>query len=59
MLAAARAQYLAGERVDLTVVARDLGLGRATIYRWFGSRELLLGEVIADELEVADRPPAP
>jgi AcrR family transcriptional regulator len=46
-----RRQYLAGTRVDLTVVARDLGLGRATVYRWFGSRELLLGEVIALELE--------
>lgn len=44
-------QYLDGHRVDVTVVARRLGLGRATIYRWFGSREALLGEVIADELE--------
>jgi AcrR family transcriptional regulator len=52
VLQAARAQYLAGQRVDLTIVARDLGLGRATIYRWFGSRERLLGEVIATELEV-------
>jgi AcrR family transcriptional regulator len=48
---AVRRQYLSGTRVDLTVVARDLGLGRATIYRWFGSREHLLGRVIADELE--------
>jgi AcrR family transcriptional regulator len=52
VLAAARAQFMAGERVDLTIVARDLGLGRATIYRWFGSRERLLSEVIADESEV-------
>jgi AcrR family transcriptional regulator len=51
VLAVAREQYLSGQRVDLTVVARRLGLGRATIYRWFGSRERLLGEVIADELE--------
>ncbi|HEY2771667.1 MAG TPA: QsdR family transcriptional regulator [Solirubrobacteraceae bacterium] len=50
-MAAAREQYLDGQRVDVTVVARELGLGRATIYRWFGSREHLLGEVIADELE--------
>jgi AcrR family transcriptional regulator len=48
---AAREQYLTGQRVDLTVVARRLGLGRATIYRWFGSRERLLGEVLAHELE--------
>lgn len=52
MLALVRAQYLAGERVDLTVVARRLGLGRATIYRWFGSRDAVLGEVIVDELEI-------
>src|ERR1022692_3320303 len=51
VLRVARAQYLAGQRVDLTIVARSLGLGRATIYRWFGSREQLLGEVIAAELE--------
>ncbi len=48
---AVRRQYLDGERVDLTVVSRELGLSRATIYRWFGSREALLGAVIADELE--------
>jgi AcrR family transcriptional regulator len=46
-----REQYLNGERVDLTVVAAQLGLGRATIYRWFGSREALLGQVIAEQLE--------
>jgi AcrR family transcriptional regulator len=38
--------------VDLTVVASRLGLGRATIYRWFGSRDALLGEVIGTELEL-------
>lgn len=51
VLRAARAQYLDGQRVDVTIVARSLGLGRATIYRWFGSRERLLAEVIAAELE--------
>jgi AcrR family transcriptional regulator len=44
-------QYVSGQRVDVTVVARELGVGRATIYRWFGSREALLGEVVAQELE--------
>jgi len=49
--------YLDGERVDLTVVAARLGVSRATIYRWFGSREALLGEVVARQLEllVADK----
>lgn len=51
MLEAVLEQYIGGHRVDVTVVARRLGLGRATIYRWFGSRERLLGEVIAGELE--------
>ena len=55
VLSAARAQFMAGDRVDLTIVARDLGLGRATIYRWFGSRERLVSEVIADESEVLIR----
>jgi AcrR family transcriptional regulator len=44
-------QYLAGQRVDITVVAARLGLGRATIYRWYGSRQALIGEVIAGQLE--------
>jgi AcrR family transcriptional regulator len=47
-----RAQYLNGDRVDLTVVARELGLGRATIYRWFGSREALISEAVYREFEV-------
>jgi AcrR family transcriptional regulator len=46
-----REQYLHGRRVDLTVIARRLGIGRATIYRWFGSREGLLGQIVASELE--------
>jgi AcrR family transcriptional regulator len=39
-------RYLRGDRVDVQAIAAELGLGRATIYRWFGSREKLLGEVI-------------
>ena len=57
VLRAVAEQYLSGRRVDITVVARQLGVGRATIYRWFGSREALLGEVVAHELEllIADK----
>jgi AcrR family transcriptional regulator len=51
VLAAARRRYLAGERVDVRAIAVELGLGRATIYRWFGSRDRLVGEVIAREAE--------
>jgi AcrR family transcriptional regulator len=52
VLAAVTEMYLEGQRVDITVVASRLGLGRATIYRWFGSREALLGEVVARQLEL-------
>lgn len=52
VLALVTEQYLDGQRVDVTVVAARLGLGRATIYRWFGSREALLGEVVARQLEL-------
>src|SRR5262245_27014290 len=39
-------RYLRGERIDVQAIAAELGLGRATIYRWFGSREKLIGEVV-------------
>lgn len=51
VLRLARDQYLQGRRIDLTMIARSLGVGRSTIYRWFGSREGLLGEIVAAELE--------
>ncbi|MGZ4216008.1 MAG: QsdR family transcriptional regulator [Solirubrobacteraceae bacterium] len=51
VLRAVAEQYIKGRRVDVTVVARRLGVSRATIYRWFGSREALIGEVVAIELE--------
>jgi AcrR family transcriptional regulator len=46
VLAAAMHHYLRGRRVDVRAIAGELGLGRATIYRWFGSREELIGEVL-------------
>jgi AcrR family transcriptional regulator len=46
VLAAAMHRYLRGRRVDVRSIAAELGLGRSTIYRWFGSREQLLGEVL-------------
>ncbi len=38
--------YLRGRRVDVQAIASELGLGRTTIYRWFGTRDELIGEVI-------------
>jgi AcrR family transcriptional regulator len=46
VLRAAMRQYLSGERVDVQSIAAQLGLGRTTVYRWFGSREQLIGEVL-------------
>ena len=48
VLAAATYRFLRGRRIDVREIASELGLGRSTIYRWFGSREGLIGEVIAD-----------
>jgi AcrR family transcriptional regulator len=46
VLAAASYRYLRGTRVDVQAIAAELGLGRTTIYRWFGSRDGLIGEVL-------------
>ncbi len=43
--------YLHGQRVDVQAIATELGLGRTTIYRWFGSRDGLLGEVLVRAAE--------
>jgi AcrR family transcriptional regulator len=43
---AARRRFLAGERVDMTALAGQLGVNRVTLYRWVGSREQLLVEVV-------------
>src|SRR5271154_1116479 len=46
-LALATERFLAGERVDVRGIALELGLARATMHRWFGTRESFLGEVLA------------
>src|SRR4051812_38882535 len=46
VLESALHHYLRGRRVDVQAIAAELGLARTTIYRWFGSREELLGEVL-------------
>jgi AcrR family transcriptional regulator len=46
VLATATARYLRGERIDVLSIASELGVGRTTIYRWFGTREELIGEVL-------------
>jgi AcrR family transcriptional regulator len=46
-LALGAERFLAGERVDVQAIARELGLARATMHRWFGTREGFLGELLA------------
>src|ERR671917_1373250 len=42
----ARRKFLAAERIDMSALADDLGVNRVTLYRWVGSREQLLVEII-------------
>jgi AcrR family transcriptional regulator len=46
-LALATERFLAAERIDIQAIARELGLARATMHRWFQTREALLGELLA------------
>jgi AcrR family transcriptional regulator len=41
----ARTRWLAGDRLDIGKLATELGVGRATVFRWVGSREQLYGEI--------------
>ena len=51
VLALVMRRYLHGRRVDVQAIAAELGLGRTTIYRWFGSRDELIGEVLVRAAE--------
>ena len=42
----ARARWLKGERIDMGALATELGISRATLYTWVGSKERLIGEVL-------------
>lgn len=42
-----------GRRFDVGQLAAELGVGRATVFRWVGSRELLYGEVISNLFQAA------
>lgn len=42
----ARRKFVRKERVDMSELATELGVGRATLYRWVGTRDRLLGEIL-------------
>ena len=48
---AATRVYLAREALDMSALADSLGVGRATLYRWVGNRDALLGTVLAEATE--------
>ncbi|MGB9184621.1 MAG: QsdR family transcriptional regulator [Solirubrobacteraceae bacterium] len=41
-----RHKFLVGQRIDMSAIAHELGINRVTLYRWIGSRDRLLVEVI-------------
>ncbi len=41
-----RRRFLAPERIDMGVLADELGVNRVTLYRWFGSRDDFIVEVV-------------
>jgi AcrR family transcriptional regulator len=52
---AARHRFLRSERIDMGALAAELGIGRATLYRWVGDRDRLLGEILWSLAEPALR----
>jgi len=44
--ALAKRRFLGSERVDMSAMALELGVNRVTLYRWVGSREQLLVELV-------------
>jgi AcrR family transcriptional regulator len=47
---AARERYLRGQRIELTQLAAEHGIGRATAYRWLGDNDRLLAEILAERI---------
>ncbi len=53
VLKLARKKWIHGDRIDIGELALELGIGRATVFRWVGTRENLYGEVIAQLFTVS------
>jgi len=51
----ARERFLAGERLDMQQLAAELGLHRTTLYRWVGTRDRLIGQILWSMAEPALR----
>jgi AcrR family transcriptional regulator len=59
VVAAAARRFVAGERIDVQAIVAETGVGRATVHRWFGTRENLVGAAIValSERVIADAAP--
>lgn len=51
VLRAATSAYLTGQPIDMSALAGELGLSRATLYRRVGNHDNLLGLILADLAE--------
>jgi AcrR family transcriptional regulator len=49
--ARAQALFLAGGRIDMVALAAELGIARATLYRWTGDRDRLMADLCMSQLE--------
>jgi AcrR family transcriptional regulator len=58
-LSLGRRRFLARDRIDMSAVAEELGINRVTLYRWYGSRDHFLVEILwslaRDTLDLAGR----
>lgn len=45
-LDAAARRFLAGERIDIQAICAELGISRASVHRWCGSRDAVIGAVM-------------
>ena len=55
LITRARRRFAARERCDIESLADELGVSRATAYRWAGNNEQLMGEVITSLTEATFR----
>jgi AcrR family transcriptional regulator len=46
LLDVVRRRFLAGRRIDIQAICSELGLSRATVYRWYGSRDDVIGTAV-------------
>jgi AcrR family transcriptional regulator len=45
-LDAAAQRFLSGQRIDVQAICAELGISRATVHRWCGSRDAVIGAVM-------------